>query len=318
MSAGPLPCLPVPASDGPPLGEGGRDERDHRRRRRRAGGRARARLRPLHRGAVLRRAAGRPGRRRDPHREAARQRGPLPAAGRRGRGRRHVPAVQPRQARPDAEPHEARGPRGRAPAGADGRRRDRQPAARHHRADGPRLRHAARDPARDHPLHGVGAGDAGALGEQGRLRRDRAGDVGQRLPHGPRRRAHEGLGAVRRLQHGDVLGAGHRRGAAGARAGPRRTARGGVAAAHVADGQQLHPDRAAVAAAGPGGQRQPGSDRRPVRHLPDARRLGPDRGLGPAAVRAGGGAARRPLAADGPALRRRPAARRARRDRSAR
>ena len=66
--------------------------------------------------------------------------------------------------------------------------------------------------------------------------------------------------------------------------------------------------------AGPRGQRQPEPDRRPGRRLPNARWLDPDLGHRPAAVRAGGGAARRPLPADRPALRRRPAARRARRD----
>ena len=133
-----------------------------------------------------------------------RRRGPLHHPGRRRRRwrRRDVPGDEPQQARHDARPGRAEGPRDRQEAGRDRRCRRRQPAAARCCA---RWRSTSTACAQVKPdiilttVTGFGAG--GPLSQQARLRRHRPGDERRGVPVRHARAADRAQGAVGRFRH---------------------------------------------------------------------------------------------------------------------
>ena len=118
-------------------------------------------------------------------------------------------------------------------------------------------------------------GSGGAHQRQGRLRRPGPVDVGQPPHDGPGRGADPGRGPLRRLQHRGRFSAFATLAALRHRdlTGEGQVLEGALlrsALNHV----QLDADRAAAAGGRPGGQPQPGSDRRSLRRVPDQGRLG--------------------------------------------
>ena len=121
-----------------------------------------ARLRAVHRRALVQRDPRRHGCRGDPGGEARGRRGPLGPVGDRRRRGRHVPPVQPEQALAHARLDHPRGRRDHPRPGGPGRRRHRQHARRRDARQRARLRDPAGGPARHHPRqrHGLRRGRA--------------------------------------------------------------------------------------------------------------------------------------------------------------
>ena len=206
----------------------------------------RARFRPLYRRAVLRRAVGRSRRRGDPHRADRRRRGPLVHPGRhvsRWR-RRDVPGDEPQQARHDAGPGRAEGPRDRPQARRDRRCRRRQFAARGIALAGTRSRQFTPHKARHHPDDRDRVRRRRALEPQARFRRHRPGDERRRPSVGFPGAADRAQGALGRFRHRLSVGLRDDGGALRARQDRNGAEGRGRAAAHRGRLRQFAADRA--------------------------------------------------------------------------